>query len=238
MKASDLKELTVDWMRAEFPGAVIVPELSVADWGSAMVDVAAITETEIVGVEIKGEGDSPSRLELQGLRYGQVCRRMWLLCTPEGTLADRCNKRIPSGWGRLEIFESSVRPANTATKAGPPEKMATGTRYPRIPDPDNYRPCKAWESRSLNPWAICGTLWRDELYDIAQEEEVIAQRTSRRANVQDLTYALVGQVPVLRLHEAMIRALRRRIWKESQRARVIDTRTGGRDVSGPQGMLL
>ena len=55
MKASELLPLAVDWLTQVYPGSLIVSELSVADWGGARVDVAAITECEIVGVEIKGE---------------------------------------------------------------------------------------------------------------------------------------------------------------------------------------
>ena len=72
MKAPELLPLAVDWLAETYPGSIIVTELSVADWGGALVDVAAITETEIVGVEIKGDGDSPARLKLQGMAYGRV----------------------------------------------------------------------------------------------------------------------------------------------------------------------
>lgn len=79
MKANELTELAIEWLSKQYPDSVIVTELSVSSWGGASIDVAAITDNEIAGIEIKGEGDSPSRLKLQGLVYGRVARKMWLL---------------------------------------------------------------------------------------------------------------------------------------------------------------
>ena len=39
MKAPDLLPLAVDWLAETYPGSIIVTELSVADWGGALVDV-------------------------------------------------------------------------------------------------------------------------------------------------------------------------------------------------------
>ena len=204
MKAPELLTLATAWLQDACPGSIIVPELSVADWGGARVDVAAITGEDVVGVEIKGEGDSPTRLELQGLRYGQVCKRMWLLPTPEGTLAERCKKKRPKGWGVLTAEGGSVSPA---------------VRY------QSGDHVELWEPRhstSLNPWAMCGTLWRDELYDIARLNGIQMQS---RAYVQELTDAICEQMPVPKLHDAMIDQLRRREWHAFKKAKIIDTRT-------------
>jgi hypothetical protein len=75
---------------------VIIPELSVATWGGARLDLAAVTETELIGVEIKGDGDSTARLSLQGMLYSSVCSRMFLL--PSSTLREKCLKAKPPGW--------------------------------------------------------------------------------------------------------------------------------------------
>ena len=54
MRANQLLKLAIAWLKESHPGSIIVTELSVADWGGARIDVAAITEEEVVGVEIKG----------------------------------------------------------------------------------------------------------------------------------------------------------------------------------------
>lgn len=218
MNAPDLLELAIEWLKSEYPNSVIVPELSVADWGAALIDVAAITDEEIIGIEIKGDGDSPTRLELQGLRYGQVARKMWLLPTPNGTLADRCQKKKPTGWGTLEVVSGIVRPKNTAMKLGPVEKTDYGTRQPMVPDPDAYRPDTVSDSQQFNPWAICGTLWRDELHAIAQLQ---GMNPGSKARVHDLTMSLIERMPVPELHDAMICQLRNRQWG---RKKVFDLR--------------
>lgn len=217
MKAAELTELAIEWLKAEHPGSVIVTELSVDDWGGARIDVAAITDTEIIGVEIKGEGDSPSRLELQGLVYGKVARRMWLLVSPDGTLSERCEKKRPLGWGRLEVHQDAIRPKNIARKLGEVEKTEYGTRRGYVPDPDAYKPDEARRYLRQCPWAMCGTLWRDELYEIARAHGV---QVKGRALVGPLTDAIVEQMPVPKLHDAMIEQLRRRVWRKP----VIDTR--------------
>lgn len=218
MKAKQLLELAIDWLKAEYPGSVIVTELSVEDWGGARIDVAAITDEEIVGVEIKGEGDSPTRLDLQGLVYNRVARRMWLLCTPDGTLAERCAKKKPTCWGTLEVHEGAVRPVNVAKKLGPWEDLGNGHRSKRqIPDPDSYKPDQAGLNMRQCIWAMCGTLWRDELYEIARLNNV---NVTGRARVGTLTDAICEQLPVPKMHDLMIGELRRRVWRKS----VIDTR--------------
>lgn len=223
MKAHQLRELAIDWLMTEYPGSIIVTELSVSDWGGALIDVAAITESEIVGVEIKGEGDSPARLELQGHVYGRVARRMWLLA--DESIQDKCHAKCPGGWGRLEVWEGAVRPLNRAQKQIGMQKVkatkASGfSSYERpvyARDDSQYDPDTAGEERALCPWSMCGTLWRDELYDIARLHRV---QTVGRANVLPLTEAITNQLPMPVIHAAMIDQLRRRVWRKP----VIDTR--------------
>lgn len=101
--ASELLDFAFTWLRQKHPEAVIVEEFSVGEWGKAIVDVAAILNDRIVGVEIKGAGDSATRLPLQGAMYSRVCREMFLLPTPE--LAASCVKKLPHGWNVLKIWD-------------------------------------------------------------------------------------------------------------------------------------
>lgn len=219
MNAHELTALASDWLAATYPGSVIVPELSVADWGGARVDLAAITPTGIIGVEVKGEGDSPARLELQGHVYGRVCRRMWLLA--DESLRDVCHQRRPSGWGRLEVWEGAVRPWNRAKKPGEREKTKTGWRTKYIRDDSRYDPDEPTENMALCPWSMCGTLWRDELYEIARLHGL---QVTPRAYVHALTEAVTNQLPMPTIHAAMIDALMRREWGSQKASKIRDTR--------------
>lgn len=218
MKAQDLKMLAIEWMRNEYPGAVIVPEMSLADWGGASIDLAAITETEIIGVEIKGEGDSPSRLKLQGYAYGRVADRIWLLCCP--SLAEKCWKQRPDGWGRLEVFEGRVRAYNCATRFAGKIKVPHGWRHTYEQDNSRYEPEQPRRQHWLSSAAICGTLWKDELLEVAKACGLPHPST---ATVGVLTQALCESVPVTVLHSQMIIQLRKRVWRNKD---VIDTRAG------------
>lgn len=105
MKASEILPLAIDWLRERHPDAHIVPEFSVGEYGKALVDVAAILPDRIVGIEIKGEGDTPSRLPLQGMMYSRVCRAMFLLAAP--SIEKRCINHLPPGWGLLSVADQS-----------------------------------------------------------------------------------------------------------------------------------
>lgn len=213
MKAKELCALAADWLTSAVPNAIIVTELSVAEWGGAMVDVAAIGETHIVGVEVKGEGDSPARLALQGLAYGMVVREMWILA--DASIQAVCHARRPPDWGRLEIWEGKVRPWNRATKLGEPIKRADGlTSYPVVRDDDTYDPDKARESQLLSPGVMCGALWRDELYNIVRRHQL---RLGRSATVVPLREAIVRDLPVGIIHQEMIAELRGRAWRKPVR---------------------
>ena len=98
--ADRLKVMALHWLRRQYPAALLTTELAVAKYGDAMLDVAAITESEIIGIEVKGDGDSASRLERQGWVYARAARRMWLLPAP--SLWTSTTKKKPRGWGLLE----------------------------------------------------------------------------------------------------------------------------------------
>lgn len=223
--AAELLPLAKHWLAERHPDAVIVTELSVADWGGALIDIAAITGTHIVGVEIKGAGDSPARLDRQGLAYGMVAREMWLLPCP--TVADKCWAKRPAGWGRLEVWDGAVRPLNTAQKPGGKVKTKYGHRIEYVRDDSAYAPAQATIGGHLCPAAICGTLWRDELAAIAARHRVTG--IARGSYIHVIAEALEAHLPAPVLHDEMIYELRRRTWRKP----VLDLR----DQSRPQPTL-
>lgn len=105
MKADELKVIAADWLRLRFPEAHILYEFSLAEYGGALIDVGAVCGDQIVGVEIKGDGDSPSRLKLQGQMYSRVCRQVYLLAAP--SIEDKCQKNRPPEWKPLFLDEES-----------------------------------------------------------------------------------------------------------------------------------
>lgn len=106
-KAPELCAMASDWLARAYPGSLIVRELSVGDWGGAQLDIAAITETCIVGIEIKGDGDSLTRLRLQERLYSKAARHMYLL--PTASLLLKIKKQNRGLWPILHIVDGQVR---------------------------------------------------------------------------------------------------------------------------------
>jgi hypothetical protein len=185
VRAADLLGLAIDWLATTYPESLIVPELSIGTWGAALLDVAAITPTEIIGVEIKGEGDSPARLPLQASLYSKAATRMFFLPCP--ALEERCFRHIPDAWGRLVVDGQSVRPALTAW--GKP-KLA--------------------EELCVAPAQLLQCLWRQELDLIAIRCAVI----TGKVGVEKLRWELAEQVPLRRLKAEVCEALLHRKWTQ------------------------
>jgi hypothetical protein len=183
VKAGELKALAIDWLASTYPGSLIVPELSIGTWGAALLDVAAVTESEIIGVEIKGEGDSPARLPLQAAIYSKAATRMFLLPCPE--LEERCFKRIPDAWGRLTARSGIIVPAL-----------------------DEWDRPKLAKRLCTAPAQLLQCLWRDELDAIARDEAII----TGKADVETLRWELAERIPLEKLREHVCYALRHRRW--------------------------
>jgi hypothetical protein len=201
MKAADLLPLAIDWLAEQYPGAVIVPELSIGTWGGALLDVAAITPTEIIGVEIKGEGDSPARLPLQASLYSKAATRMLFLACP--ALEERCFKHLPDAWGRLSVrdgrLECRVREGRKWYLENPDQARHMPAAW--AGDPRADRLCTA-------PAQLLQCLWRDELDAIARLCGVM----TGKVDVETLRWKISEVVPLERLRLETCDALRRRKW--------------------------
>lgn len=195
MRAGELRLLAIDWLAETYPGSLIVPELSIGTWGSALLDVAAITESEIIGVEIKGEGDSPARLRLQAALYSKAATRMFLL--PCADMEARCFKHIPAAWGRLCIREGRAEPALTPWQQ---RQKDLGWGFDLA------------ERLSTSPHQLLQCLWRNELDEIARLESVI----TGKVDVEALRWKLAESVPLERLRSRVCYALRHRGWNRAR----------------------
>lgn len=192
MKASELLPLAIDWLADRYPGALIVPELSIGTWGGALLDVAAITQTEIIGVEIKGEGDSPARMPLQASLYSKAATRMYFLACP--ALQDRCFKHLPNAWGKLAVVDGKIDVVLTDWERTCIE----------VYDKDK-EPAK---KLCVAPGQLLQCLWRDELDTIARLCGVI----TGKVGVEELRWQIAERVPLERLRAETCDALRRRKW--------------------------
>lgn len=192
MKAPDLLALAIEWLRDRYPDALIVPELSIGTWGGALLDVAAITPTEIIGVEIKGEGDSPARMPLQASLYSKAATRMYFLPCPE--LQARCFKHLPDAWGKLQVIDGRIDLVLTDWQRRCIEVYQK--------DKEPAKPlCVA-------PAQLLQCLWRQELDQIAR----LCGLITGKIDVETLRWKIAEAVPLERLRLETCDALRRRQW--------------------------
>ena len=75
-----MREQVIAWGRKRWPGARVMHELDV--WG-CRIDLAFVTTTEIIGVEIKSSKDVLDRLERQMESYLKVLPEVWLAFAPK-----------------------------------------------------------------------------------------------------------------------------------------------------------
>ena len=197
MRATDLLPLAIDWLARTYPQSLIVPEFNIGTWGAALLDVAAITETEIIGVEIKGEGDSAARLPLQAALYSKAATRMHFLACP--ALEDRCFKHIPDAWGRLVVRDGVVQ------RLLRQEDNSRLSNSPWVPE--RQRGDTA-DVLCTAPAQLLQCLWRNELDLMAMRCGVI----TGKVDVETLRWELAEQVPLKRLRTEVCDALRHRKW--------------------------
>lgn len=185
MRAPELLELAKLFLAERYPDALLVPELSIGNWGKALIDLAAITPTEIIGLEIKGAGDSPARLPLQAAIYSKAATRMFFLPTPGEE--EKYYRHIPDAWGRLRVETGAV---------------VRSLRNPWQKDEEPELLCTA-------PRQLLQALWKEELRTIARIHGVFAEK---RATAEGLLDCLSEDLPLKLIREETCRALRERQW--------------------------
>lgn len=146
-----LTDMAEKWLRLNLPDALIMREFNAAKWGGALIDIVAITKTRIIGIEIKGQGDSLTRLKLQGPSYSLVTNKMYLLCCPE--LWEKCKKKFlkPQGWIGLVIDGDDLKYEHESFYNR--EHIVDSDIYHRLPN---------------SPFALCSLLWKVELVHLGQ----------------------------------------------------------------------
>jgi hypothetical protein len=196
----DMRALIVPALRKRWPGARIIHELPLR-YSTNRVDLAAVTETEIVSVEIKSSRDVMDRLESQLRAFQPICSRTI------AALAPRWNERLPMIERKFEGGTSYI-PQYTETqeiirKVGGIETWtvdaAAGLIDVTCSGP--YRANRPWLAQLLDMLHVT------ELVDIADRHRVAKAKRPVHFNlVSDLTDLLQGREVV----KAVCAALRAR----------------------------
>jgi len=98
----DIRDAVVAQLCQLMPAARIVHELNVAGQGTNRIDVAAITETTIVGVEIKSEKDVLKRLDKQWAAFNKICHHV-IVAAHEKHFAEHRETWQKDGEGYLDL---------------------------------------------------------------------------------------------------------------------------------------
>jgi hypothetical protein len=110
-----MRDLVAVRLRAGWPTARIIHELPLR-YSSNRIDMAAITETEIIGVEIKSSKDVAARLEAQIRAFVPVTHLLWVCLAPKHNeeLPDRVEEAVHPRYGTIKTTEPQYTPAQAA----------------------------------------------------------------------------------------------------------------------------
>lgn len=211
MRAKELTDLACKWLRARFPDAHIRRELSLAEYGGALIDVAAICQDQIVGVEVKGDGDSPSRLKLQGAMYGRICRKVYLLPSP--SLLERCEKHKPPEWSIIHAPGSEVD-VRFHSRSMICDASGIGWAPAIRMNPNNPKLARG-QGLGLAPHALAAMIWTTE-YSNFQAAVGEKEFTGLPRRKQDFINFVGPRYPLERLERAVCEIIRQRSWMDDR----------------------
>lgn len=180
-----MRDLIVPRLRSAYPSARIIHELPLR-YSSSRIDLAAITESQIIAVEIKSSRDVIDRLEAQVRAFLPVTAKIIVALAPKWTAPDHVEtpellRRIG---GHVETWKVCAESAAV-------EVISGGWRTSEAP----------WSSQLLD------MLWRAELEGIANGHRVcIPKRASHIVIRNACEEMMTGR----EIRSAVCRALRRR----------------------------
>jgi hypothetical protein len=196
-----MRALIVPELRKRYPTARIIHELPVR-YSTNRIDLAAVTESEIVSVEIKSSKDVMYRLEAQLRAFKPICSRII------AALAPRWNEQLPPVKSVPYPGVHHSRPQYTETqeiirRVGGVEiwTVDAGASAITVTAGDYYRPRKPWLAQMLDMLHVA------ELTEIAAHHQVCVHK---RPNHLTLVSELVDMLQGREVVAAVCRALRAR----------------------------
>ena len=194
----EIRAAVVDRLRELMPKARIIHELNTSGTGSLRVDLAAVDDETIIGVEIKSERDTLSRLQ----RQWDVFNR-----TFHETIVVAHRKHWNEAGDRLEHDLSRKSSVFLATWMYP--KPVTDAGFYRA---GRWNLPKAWRwshSRPEQPRAanLLQMLWRDELKAECSKHQIsVTSRATRTVMIGEMVWLMTGR----EICQAVCRQLRQR----------------------------
>lgn len=196
-----MRALIVPELRKRYPSARIIHELPVR-YSTNRIDLAAVTETEIVSVEIKSSKDVMDRLEAQLRAFQPISSRII------AALAPRWNEQLPHLKWEPHPGVHCSRPQYTETQEIIRRVGGVGiwtvdaaAGAITVTEGDYYRARKPWLAQMLDMLHVA------ELIDIADRYRIaVPKRPNHLTLVSELVDMLQGREVIA----AVCRALRAR----------------------------
>jgi len=183
----DMRAIVVPELRKRWPGARIIHELPLR-YSTNRIDLAAVTETEIISVEIKSSRDVMDRLEAQLRAFHPISARII------AALAPRWNEQLPMIESKIKLG-TCFRPQYTETqeiirKVGGVEvwTVDAATGGFNVTNGGPYRSNKPWLAQMLDMLHV------SELVEIANRHQIsVAKRPTHLTLVTDLVDLMQGR---------------------------------------------
>lgn len=195
-----MRALIVPELRKRYPTARIIHELPVR-YSTNRIDLAAVTETEIISVEIKSSRDVMDRLEAQLRAFKPISARII------AALAPKWNEQMPSIETRYDSGAIGYRQQFTETqeiirRVGGVDIWTVDAEAGAVTVTDGYhRIRKPWLAQMLDMLHVA------ELAEIAARRRVVVPK---RAAHLTLVHALVDMLQGREVVADVCRALRAR----------------------------
>lgn len=219
-KSSDETEIrtaVVERLRELMPSARIVHELNVAGTGTNRIDVAAITKSAIVAVEIKSKKDTLKRLDEQWKAFSECCHFVVVAAHEKHFREYRHHGQRDDLPGELRldhpVFLSSYSKANRVwryPKPANPSRDGGGFRYPNG-EKWFFEPLIETQHQPRAA-SMLGLLWAEELRDECSTHRLsCSSRSTRPDMIRDMVWHLTGK----EICHAVCRQLRQRHFAEA-----------------------
>lgn len=214
---AEIRNAVVERLRELMPSARIVHELNVAGTGTNRIDVAAITSTAIVAVEIKSKKDTLKRLEDQWNAFSECCHFV-VVAAHEKHFSEYRSK----GWCNAVPSELRINHPKFAAL------YSLRNRFWRYPKPENptsnhggfgYPDAERWYFQPLTETqhqpraaSMLGMLWAEELREECSKHRLsCSSRSTRPDMIRDMVWHLTGK----EICHAVCRQLRARNFAEA-----------------------
>ena len=165
MLDADIREPLFEYLDMKYGKVRIIEEKNI---GKSRADVIAVTDGQFIGMEIKSDGDSYTRLESQVKNYNKYCDVNYVVVGASHRI--HVKEHIPEFWGILVVSRDD------------------DTKLPIV---EEHRPAQANPKCKLK-WQL-SLLWRNELANILRANNLPKYSEKNKKFICDTLLEKVGE---------------------------------------------